>query len=88
VCQEYGLVYERLLEMKQLRQQLGDEMASIGFSFERHEEEDLTTTTRGYRRLVRAAVCLGLYPNLIKVRRRRGRWIKAALEKRKRKGGE
>ena len=89
LCREVGLSFERMCEIQTLISQLGRDLASLGFGGGGGGREERGGADgarallesmderggRAYWRLVKAAVCVGLYPNVVKVGGWAGGWV-------------
>lgn len=77
-CAENGLSSERMRELSEVRGQLAEALASIGFISAAHTAFDLSASVNaqaGSWRAVKAAVCAGLYPRVMRVVRPMERFI-------------
>lgn len=80
-CEQCGLSNERMRELSDTRKQLGEALCSIGFLRNFAEAGDFNAHPNDNSdswRVVKAAICAGLYPSVARVRRPKERFI--ALE--------
>ncbi|CAM9135591.1 unnamed protein product [Choristocarpus tenellus] len=71
-CRENGLSFERMRELGEVRQQLAQALAGIGFISSPRAAFDSSANVNAQARswrVVKAAVCAGLYPRVIRVHR-------------------
>ena len=60
---------ERMMEMRELRRDLARYVHSLGFDSGDRMEALMRSESTAYWRLVRTALCMGLYMNVVQVRR-------------------
>ena len=73
-CWRNFLSPNKLATMGDLRRQFGDLLADIGFTAKFHRERVSENAHAGELPLVKAVLCAGMYPNLVKVEQRGKRW--------------
>ncbi|CAN0418977.1 unnamed protein product [Discosporangium mesarthrocarpum] len=77
-CRENGLSSERMKELGDVRQQLAQALAGIGFVPDARGAFDPSSTVNAQARswrVVKAAVCAGLYPRVVRVQRPMERFV-------------